>query len=619
MRYLGNKTKLLEFIENVIDKHKIQGDSFADLFAGTGSVGDFFKGRHQIISNDFMYYSFVINKAKLSFNEPPKFDRFSEKYSANIFNWLNSKIFKPNKHFFIYNNYSPIGDRMFFTKENALKIDGIRITIEELYKDKILSENEYYYLLASLLESVTKVSNTSGTYEAFFKFWESRAKKDFQIEPLDLFKCKTAKEHVVYSEETNKIVRQIEGDIAYLDPPYSVTQYASAYHVLETIARYDFPFIKGVGGKRDKGKNVSLYSRKQLAINQFEDLFRQIKFNHILLSYSNQSIVELEELVLLAKKFAVDNKVHIEELNYKEYKNHRSSKKGNGKKLKEVIIYFRKDLKHNKSPLNYSGSKDTLLNEIIKELPKKVDVFVDAMGGAFNVGANIVANKKVIYNENNPFIFNLIDWIINNDRKYLTNKIEENIKSFKLKKGSKDEYIKLRDYYNQKDPSSLNLYTLHMYGFQNMIRFNSSLKYNTPNGVAGYSDDIKNRMLSFIPKTKKVDLTNLCYSEIDYHSFEKDTLFYFDPPYFITSAAYNDGKRGMKGWNADSEIELLSILTKIDKLGLKFILSNVIAHKGKTNHILNEWIDEHNYKVVPIGKSGWRYSKNEVLIKNFND
>ena len=96
-------------------------------------------------------------------------------------------------------------------------------------------------------------------------------------------------------------------------------------------------------------------------------------------------------------------------------------------------------------------------------------------------------------------------------------------------------------------------------------------------------------------------------------------MFYFDPPYFITSAAYNDGKRGLKGWNADSEIELLSILTKIDKLGLKFILSNVIAHKGKTNHILNEWIDEHNYKVVPIGKSGWRYSKNEVLIKNFND
>ena len=619
MRYLGNKTKLLEFIENVIDKHKIKGNSFADLFAGTGSVGDFFKGRYQIISNDFMYYSFVLNKAKLSFNTPPKFDGFSEKYSTNIFNWLNSKIFKPNKHFFMYNNYSPIGDRMFFTKENALKIDGIRITTEDLYKNKILSQNEYYYILASLLKSVTKVSNTSGTYEAFFKFWESRAKKDFQIEPLDLYECKTTREHVVYNEETNKIVRQIEGDIAYLDPPYSVTQYASAYHVLETIARYDFPIIRGVGGKRDKGKNVSLYSRKQLAKNQFEDLFRQIKFNHILLSYSNQSIVELDELVLLAKKFAVNNKVHVEELNYKEYKNHRSSNKGNGKKLKEVIIYFIKDLKHNKSPLNYSGSKNTVLNEIIKELPKKVDVFVDAMGGAFNVGANIVANNKVIYNENNPYIYNLINWIINNDRKYLITKIEKNIKSFKLKKGSKDEYIKLRDYYNKKDSSSLNLYTLHMYGFQNMIRFNSSKKYNTPNGVAGYSTDIKKRMLSFIPKTKKVDLTNLCYSDLEYNTFEKDTLFYFDPPYFITSAAYNDGKRGMKGWNADSEIELLSILTKIDKLGLKFILSNVISHKGKTNHILNEWIDEHKYKVVPIGKSGWRYSKNEVLIKNFND
>ena len=95
-------------------------------------------------------------------------------------------------------------------------------------------------------------------------------------------------------------------------------------------------------------------------------------------------------------------------------------------------------------------------------------------------------------------------------------------------------------------------------------------------------------MLSFIPKTKKVQLTNLCYSKIDYQSFKGDTLFYFDQPYFITSAAYNDGKRGMEGWNADSEIELLNILKKIDKLGLKFILSNVISHKEKTNHILNE-------------------------------
>ena len=45
MRYIGNKTKLLHFIEKVIIKHKIKGEIFADLFAGSGSVGDYFKNK----------------------------------------------------------------------------------------------------------------------------------------------------------------------------------------------------------------------------------------------------------------------------------------------------------------------------------------------------------------------------------------------------------------------------------------------------------------------------------------------------------------------------------------------------------------------------------------------
>ena len=129
-----------------------------------------------------------------------------------------------------------------------------------------------------------------------------------------------------------------------------------------------------------------------------------------------------------------------------------------------------------------------------------------------------------------------------------------------------------------------------MYGFQIMIRFNNSQKFNTPIGVAGYSDDIKKRINNFKTKTKNYDLQNKCYTKLKWNDFPSDTLFYFDPPYFITSAAYNDGKRGMNGWNGDSEVELLSILTKIHQLGYKFILSNVINHRGKTNHLLLECV-----------------------------
>jgi adenine-specific DNA-methyltransferase len=617
MRYLGNKTKLLNFIDSVIHKHEINGQVFLDLFAGTGSVGDHFKSKYTILANDFMYYSYILSSAKILNEEKPCFDNFRKKYSVDIFEWLNNKTFKPNEHYFIYNNYTPKGGRMFFTEENGLKIDGIRITIEELYRDKILVENEYYFLLASLLESVTKVSNTSGTYEAYFKFWESRANKSLLIEPIEFYKTQINTSNQVFNSDSNELIRNVEGDILYIDPPYSVTQYSSAYHILETIAKYDFPTIKGVGGKRDKGKCVSLYSRKQYALEQFEDLFRQAKFKHILISYSNQSIVSLNELVALAKLFALNENVHIEELQYKEYKNHRSSKKSNGDKLKEIIIYFEKDTSYAKSPLNYSGSKDTLLGEINKELPKHVGIFVDVFGGAFNVGANVIATNKVIYNENNKYIYGIIKWLTETDSNQIIKSIEKVIKDFKLDKRAEKEYYALRDYYNKNTSSYLHLYTLHMYGFQNMIRFNNSQQFNTPIGVAGYSDDIKNRILNFKSKTKKIELINKCYTKLKWEEFPIDTIFYFDPPYFITSAAYNDGKRGMKGWNGESEVELLSIISKLNQLGYKFILSNLIYHKDKTNHILLDWIHEHNFKIIEAGTSGWRYTKNEVLIKNY--
>lgn len=618
LRYLGNKTRLLTFIESVIEKYNIKGETFGDLFSGTGSVGDYFKDRYKILSNDFLYYSYVINRAKLENYKIPSFSKFNIEFKKDIFEYLNEMSFEPDNRYFVYNNYTPIGERMFFTESNGLKIDGIRITIEDLYKEKWIDENEYYFLIASLLQSVTRYSNTSGTYEAFFKFWDPRAEKEFTLLPLEFEEYENGHfEHEVFNEDTNKLVRGISGDIAYIDPPYTVTQYVSAYHMLETIAKYDFPEIKGVGGKRGRGNKNSLYARRTVAKEQFEDLLRQLDFKHVLISYSNQALVPLEELIEIATMFAKDGKVEVEYYQYQEYRNHRSSSKGNGRKLKEVIIYFEKDRTLMKSPLNYSGSKDTLLPQILKELPYSIDTFVDVMGGAFNVGVNVTAKNEVVYNELNPYVFGVIEWLINNDKSKLIEEIESVIEEFKLNKADKEQYLILRDYYNNIDNSPKYLYVLHMYSFQNMIRFNNSQKFNTPIGVAGYSEDIKERIREFKVRAPKLTMTNYDYTQIDWNSFAKGTVFYFDPPYFITNAAYNDGRRGMKGWGADEEVELLKTLNYINSIGHKFILSNVMHHRGKTNHLLQKWIEEHGYRMVEIGTSGWRYKKDEILILNY--
>lgn len=619
MRYLGCKTKLLTNIEKIINKYDYSGNTFADLFSGTAAVGDYFKDRFKIISNDFMYYSFVLANAKLRNAYIPTFDNFKREYNKDIFEWLNNSLDYESNSNFIYNNYTPKGNRMFFTEETGKRIDAMRLAIEDLFVKKIVDEKEYYYLLASLLDSVSSIANISGTFEAFFKFWDNRTLKRFEISPLEINKTKKVLESNIYNENTHKLIRKISGDIAYIDTPYTVTQYASAYHLLETVAKYDSPKINGVGGKRGKGKNISYFSQKKSAYFAFEDLFRQLNFKYLIISYSNQGIVPIEDLVNLAKQFAKNEIVNVDFIEYSEYKNHRSSKKQNGKKLNEVLISFEKKLEIKKSPLNYSGSKDTIFNKINGCLPMHIGTFIDAMGGAFNVGANIVATDKVIYNEKNKFIYKLIEMNLSNEKKYIVNKVEQLIEEYNLSKSNKINYSKLRTSYN-KTHDIFKLFVLHMYSFQNMIRFNTNNFFNTPCGVSGYSDDLKKRIINFMPKTKCFKLMNCDYLEIDYSIFPKDTLFYFDPPYYITNAAYNDGKRGADArWSIDDEENLLNYLLKLNLFGHKFLLSNVIEHKGRKHQLLIDWAFQHNFEIIEVGISGWRYEKKEVLIRNYKE
>lgn len=186
MRYIGNKTKLLNDINDFIVENDIQGDVFCDIFAGTGSVSDFFKDRFQIIANDFLSYSNILVRAKITNAKKPNFKSFIKKFNHDPFEYFNNKKYVLHENYFVTHNYSPLANRQFLSIDNAIKIDGIRIDLDNFYKWGILSESEFTFLLASLLESTTKFSNTSGTYEAFLKDWDPRSLKDFFLSPLEI-------------------------------------------------------------------------------------------------------------------------------------------------------------------------------------------------------------------------------------------------------------------------------------------------------------------------------------------------------------------------------------------------------------------------------------------------
>lgn len=61
-RYLGNKYKLLPFITETIKNECGEIESFADIFAGTGSVASAYTDK-KVITNDLLYSNYICNFA----------------------------------------------------------------------------------------------------------------------------------------------------------------------------------------------------------------------------------------------------------------------------------------------------------------------------------------------------------------------------------------------------------------------------------------------------------------------------------------------------------------------------------------------------------------------------
>lgn len=323
MRYYGNKTKLLPFIENVVKSTGINGTSnFVDLFSGTSSVGRHFKKLgYTVISNDNLEFSYAISKTYIELNEQPLFTKLCKELRVSdfdcIFDYLNT-----NKDYiegFIYNHYSPNGGRMYFTDLNALKIDTNRTLFEEWKNEGLITELEYYYLLTSLLQAINLVSNVPGTYAAYLKTWDKRALNPLVLQPIEIIKSNN--NNKAYKRNANDIISYISPDILYLDPPYNSRQYASNYFILELIAEGWFdsvPEIYGETGMRKYENQKSDYASKSKALSAMQDLIsKSLKSKCILLSYSNEGIIPIYKLQETLEKVG---KVTIYRQNHKRYK-----------------------------------------------------------------------------------------------------------------------------------------------------------------------------------------------------------------------------------------------------------------------------------------------------------
>jgi len=344
-RMIGSKYNLIWDIYKILNNEGITGHSFCDLFSGSGVVGRFFKKMYSIISNDSLYYSYVLQRGLITINNYPSFSNLKDiatsieirKRIEQVLQYLNNLSGVKG---FIYQHYTPASkdidgiERKYFSIENGMKIDGVRQQIEKWFQENKITEDEYFYLLTSLLFAVQKVSNISGHYDAFNKFWDQRTYKPLTLKYIDVITSKFT--HKAYNEDVFNLIDKISCDIAYLDPPYNTRQYITNYHILETIAKYDNPKIKGITGIRaDSDKKKSPFAKKRTVENAFAKLLNDIKAKYIILSYNNEGLLSKDQLIQLFKNSGISD-LKFYEISYRKFKS--NSKVGKNKVIEYLFI-----------------------------------------------------------------------------------------------------------------------------------------------------------------------------------------------------------------------------------------------------------------------------------------
>ena len=268
-RYTGSKYKLLSRISEIVKNYCPGQNSFTDIFAGTGVVTaellHHFKEiniNDLLFSNDVIYRSFFLNK------------RHSNKKLLEFRDQVNSLNADKLSDNYFSKNFS----EKYYSEKDSKLIGHIRELIQSASD---FSDHEKTILLASLIYSADKASNTVGHYDAYIKNKVIKDKFEFKlIKPIE-HKTKIN----IFREDANNLVKKLKSDITYIDPPYNSRQYSRFYHLLETLTVWDKPKLEGVALKRPS-ENMSDYCRIS-ATKVFEDLIQNIQSNYLLVSYNN--------------------------------------------------------------------------------------------------------------------------------------------------------------------------------------------------------------------------------------------------------------------------------------------------------------------------------------------
>ena len=315
--YLGNKRHLLDLIGEALTATGLAPAqaTFVDAFAGSGVVARFAKRLgYAVVANDWEPFARVLATAAIACDAPPTLPALGG-YDAALAS-LNAL---PGDEGWITATLCPRDDavpdaateRLFFRRATGVRIDAIRDRIAEWQQTGECDDAAACCLLAPLLYQASWLANTSGVFKGFHAGWGGRNGTALHRILADL---KLAPARFLASDRTHHVLAvdalqltaalPVRADVVYLDPPYNQHPYASNYHVLNSIVQWDKPELppptqRGwkAGIRADWGERRSPFNARQAAPAAFATLLERIDAPHVLVSYSTDGTIPVEDLV----------------------------------------------------------------------------------------------------------------------------------------------------------------------------------------------------------------------------------------------------------------------------------------------------------------------------------
>jgi len=303
-RYLGNKTRIADWIADEVFAVLGAKGAIADPMCGTATMAERFAQRgYAVTASDELLFPTLHAKARLLDLSDEDFKPVVGSYSEAV-QLLNSA--NPTRGYF-WSEFSDEGTpsngsrpRMYFTGANAAKIDAVRGLLQAWRSDG-MNENALDRLLHDLLLAVNEVANIAGTYGYYRSSWNKASLRPLRVvaSPVHSF----TKQHAVLRGKVEDLATSFAVDAVYLDPPYTKRQYGGNYHILETIARGDEPDPVGEGGLRDWYSNSSDFCFKRKAPAALSSTLQSLPSRYVFMSYSEDGVMSTDTIQEILTSF----------------------------------------------------------------------------------------------------------------------------------------------------------------------------------------------------------------------------------------------------------------------------------------------------------------------------